>query len=692
MTKIIRILLYALILTLTIIQLPSQSLNRDSIRLAFEAKEIADQKEMLYEYGGSATLDSSDIYFIADLMESVEGTPVELKINRVSAISMRGNAMYTLGRITDAMEYYKDCLRTLDTIFLEITPEYEKYSGLRRMQSAYNLNIGLTLNGLSRSKEGLEYLDKALVLAKEIDNAPFIRKILTTKGNIFNRIGDHSSAAEYFLEAMKVEDEKETVFLAETNRSLGNLYLTRGQPEIALDYFSEGLDIIKRLQPELTRSVHIVQALSGMHQYYFEIKDYRRSDSILQEILKVDPERVNYYSITYRFFTEALLQSEQGNFEKAFSYLDEAEKLIPEDHEETLGVFYLYKAKVLKNKNSFASALRFAQESLKISKDSKTKTSVLENYKLISDIEFENGDFRSSRQNLEKYLVLYDSLQNDKIILNQDILSVKYEIEKKEKELQVLKAGELENSVKLTQKNNFIKGMVGGSTLLGLLVLSLLRNNKRKNENNRLLQEKNDIIKSKSDQNVTLLKEIHHRVKNNLQIISSLLYLQSDNIKDSDAKDAIFTGQQRVESMALIHKNLYQKENLTRIEMKEFIFNLTTNLKNAYLETNQKVSVKIKMDNLELDVDQAIPLGLIINELITNAFKYAFGSESEGILSISLSTNAAEKFVLRIKDSGPGKYEITEGFGTQLIQLLTNQLGATMTEGNDNGYWCQIAN
>jgi len=208
---------------------------------------------------------------------------------------------------------------------------------------------------------------------------------------------------------------------------------------------------------------------------------------------------------------------------------------------------------------------------------------------------------------------------------------------------------------------------------------------------NRLLSEKNQIIKNKSDQNETLLKEIHHRVKNNLQTISSILYLQSADISDHDAKEAIAQGQHRVESMALIHNNLYQQDNLAAIEMKDYITQLISNLMDAHVSQNQKIEIKVEMEETQLDVDYAIPLGLIINELLTNIFKYAFPNDKDGKVLIALRKIGADKFNLRISDNGVGNSKANKGFGSKLVQLLTTQLEAKFTDGNDNGYWCQIS-
>lgn len=206
----------------------------------------------------------------------------------------------------------------------------------------------------------------------------------------------------------------------------------------------------------------------------------------------------------------------------------------------------------------------------------------------------------------------------------------------------------------------------------------------------RLVKE-NKLSQSKNKNINLLLNEIHFRVNNNLQTISSLLYLQSSYISDREAKEAIIKGQQRVESMALIHKNLYHRDNHNSIEMKDYLSSLVANLKYAY-SFDKNIKVNIDVEAKELDIDTAIPIGLIMNELITNAFKYAFTNRSTGSLDVIFKGHELSKFTLKVKDSGSGRKDYNEGFGSQLITLLAKQLDATFSHGNENGYWCMIAN
>ncbi|WP_370089519.1 two-component regulator propeller domain-containing protein [Ekhidna sp.] len=174
----------------------------------------------------------------------------------------------------------------------------------------------------------------------------------------------------------------------------------------------------------------------------------------------------------------------------------------------------------------------------------------------------------------------------------------------------------------------------------------------------------------------SLLKEIHHRVKNNLQIIASLLYLQSGKFDDEDFKKVLEEGQGRVRSMALIHQKLYENEDLKSIPFEEYLEELVSEIRASFGLRN--VNLHIEAKNIYFDVDTAVPLGLIVNELATNAFKYAFDSEKNGTFSITL-TQQSDVFTLHITDDGKGLPEAidirkTKSLGLRLVRMLSQQL------------------
>jgi two-component sensor histidine kinase len=180
-----------------------------------------------------------------------------------------------------------------------------------------------------------------------------------------------------------------------------------------------------------------------------------------------------------------------------------------------------------------------------------------------------------------------------------------------------------------------------------------------------------------------LLKEIHHRVKNNLQVISSLLKLQCRSIPDKQTIAIFQESQNRIESMAFIHEQLYQSKNLSRIDFNEYICKLASSLFCAYEVSANTIALKINVDNVLLDIHAAIPCGLIINELVSNSLKYAFSAGKKGELSIGMRSDNDHDYTLIVADNGVGfpkdiDFQNTKSLGLQLVNALTDQLEGTI--------------
>ena len=196
-----------------------------------------------------------------------------------------------------------------------------------------------------------------------------------------------------------------------------------------------------------------------------------------------------------------------------------------------------------------------------------------------------------------------------------------------------------------------------------------------------------EIVSSLKEKEV-LLKEIHHRVKNNLQVISSILNLQSSFITDKKILSILQESRNRVRTMAIIHENLYRTEDFSSINFSEYLDNLMGNLISSY-RVNQHILLIKNLENVDLILDQAIPTGLIVNEIISNSLKYAWGENKKGKITISLKEQD-EVVYLEISDNGiglPGKFEDlqTETLGLQLVATLIEQLDGDIKTENENG-------
>ncbi len=187
-----------------------------------------------------------------------------------------------------------------------------------------------------------------------------------------------------------------------------------------------------------------------------------------------------------------------------------------------------------------------------------------------------------------------------------------------------------------------------------------------------------------------LLKEIHHRVKNNLQVISSLLEMQAARTEDKNVKDAITEGQNRVLSIAFIHQNLYQHDDLKGVEIGSFLKELIKHVRHVFQVEYCEVEVTNLVPMLYLDIDSAIPLGLIINELLTNSYKYAFRGKSRGAITIELRSTAVGHYYFKYQDDGVGipesfDFNKSNSLGLKLIRQLSRQLHGNIEYKYENG-------
>ncbi|WP_291865833.1 sensor histidine kinase [Maribacter sp.] len=216
------------------------------------------------------------------------------------------------------------------------------------------------------------------------------------------------------------------------------------------------------------------------------------------------------------------------------------------------------------------------------------------------------------------------------------------------------------------------------SVLFSIYLLGNIFGKNLLNTHNTLYNSKNELSKKLLEKE-TLLKEIHHRVKNNLQTVSSLLSLQSRNTQDDNIKTLLKATKDRVISMAMIHEMLYMREDLSKIEYKTYVQELSQYLIKSIKGIENKIKLTIDIPDIKLGIDTAIPLGLLINEAITNALKYGIVDDREGEIHIAITKEVNKEYVLKIGDNGIGfpetiNHKNTKSLGLKLIYNLTRQL------------------
>ncbi len=203
-------------------------------------------------------------------------------------------------------------------------------------------------------------------------------------------------------------------------------------------------------------------------------------------------------------------------------------------------------------------------------------------------------------------------------------------------------------------------------------------------------REAEEYLKKSLEEKDVLLREVHHRVKNNMQIISSILRMQSRNIEDPKLKDILQESQNRIHTMALIHENLYNHESLANIKFSSYIKSLSGNIARTYARQPANIKFDYQMDDAYLPIDTAIPCGLIINELISNSFKYAFNGNPKGTIGIYFKELTENEYQLIVSDDGigiPDKIDITKtkSLGMKILHKLVQQIDGILQSDFSNG-------
>lgn len=293
------------------------------------------------------------------------------------------------------------------------------------------------------------------------------------------------------------------------------------------------------------------------------------------------------------------------------------------------------------------------------------------------------GDEKLTTQSMLEYYRLKDSMTTAARYYIIKEAETRFKTREKEKELTLVNKEKLVQAQELKHKTWQVIFLVGGLIFLLVSLFVLYRFYKIKKQQALVLKQKNNQIE-------TLIRELHHRVKNNLQVVSSLMSLQSNRLDDDKAKQALEEGRTRVDAMAMIHQKLYMDNELAAVDMPDYLENLSLSLANSfgYDKTNVRTRVGLPAD--AMDIDRAIPIGLIVNELVTNSFKHAFKGISKPLIDVSLQQTGEKTMELRVADNGRGIQSVADfkrsgSFGMKLVKTLVSQLNGELNITQQQG-------
>lgn len=547
-------------------------------------------------------------------------------------------------------------------------------------QPRFYEKLGRMYANLMQLDSATYFFDKALLGYTAIKDAKGQATTLFKIGWVYKRKGKLENALEADLKALKIMeqlDDKNGISGA-MNRVSEDLFRQERFDE-ALNYALKNITFSKKnsLQEELAFAykaagdvkIAITQPAVALIYYDSALVILKTMDASVFSVLNLMNDRANAIK-------------RMGNYKQALAEYTACLKKAEEvNYENSIYVCYANLGETNMLLGNYPEALKYQLKTVAIQEKTQDLANLTENYEHVSSIYEKMGDYKNALTYQKLARKMRDSTAQIKSDEQMSELLTKFEAEKKDKTIAVQKST-------ITQQKKTQTLYIVLASLLAFTLFSLFYSYQKRKKKNKLLLKLNSQLDVKNKQNELLLKEIHHRVKNNLELVKSLLALQSAKINDSASKEVMQESQSRVQSMGIIHQKLYQGENPGSIEMKDYFINLGEGILDTF-NAEDKVKIDYAMDKLELDVDTAVPIGLIVNELLTNALKYAFPDNHNGNISISLHKPRPEVLTLQVADNGVGKSIGAKprgtGFGSQLIQLLTQQLNGKMVEHTEKG-------
>ncbi|HMI04059.1 MAG TPA: histidine kinase dimerization/phosphoacceptor domain -containing protein [Pedobacter sp.] len=568
----------------------------------------------------------------------------------------QADALYELGYITmsegkmdegrqqllDALELYKSV----------------GYKGVQRLNSL----IAINYNQVGKTKEAMVYVIEAIrIIDERNDKSPEAAEIYNYLAIIYDRMGDGIKSLEYLQKADKIAanyNNAALVTMLETN--IVNMLMKFKRNKEALVYLKK-LEAKQSTLSKTAREMLISRCILA----YIELKNLKKAKKYVESAMEISSKLPPYSS------EQNLLYPGIIKYHFATEQYDISRKYV---------LVYKTLSEIGKNDLRLADVHRmlFKLDSVQLRfKDALKEFGMAKAY----NDSINNTTKDKAFQELE---IKYDSDKKDKALLLK---------EKNNKLLQ--KQTELQKN-KLFQAN-LTKNIGFIVILLLIIILSLVyksyytkqKNNSLLQSKNKQIDEKNTVLQKLADEREWLLREIHHRVKNNLQIVMSLLNTQSHYLTDKTAMKAINSSQHRIHSMSLIHKKLYQSDSLVAIHIPTYIGELIEYFKISF-DTGQRIRFITQIEDINLDIAQAVPVGLILNETITNAIKHAFPNKSKGIISIIMKRKDLKHCELIISDNGIGLSselsDANETLGMRLIKGLSDEIDGILEINSLNGY------
>lgn len=537
-----------------------------------------------------------------------------------------------------------------------------------------------------RLDSAISHYETARRYKMEFSDTQGIARMDLNIGGAYLDRGYYRPAAEAFYRARivfeKLGDKRQ---LARTYNNLGMVFRGTKNYRTALDFYQKSLDLKKELG-DLKGQALTYTNLSVVFLYTEEIASAERVALEGYELCLANDFAEEG---ALCMINAAHAAQKRKGYDDCEKYLKEAKRLLDDlGSDYYLADYLMANAEYKGSRDNYSDAVESALDAVALFEKYGRMEQMAKAYTYLSDLYTEMNRPDQALTWLTKSVEMNETIYHRESMRQINEMQILYKTESKERENENLKMEQRLQQVRVetsVRQRNILLISLLVFAILAFVILRLLW---QKNQAYNQLTVNKKALETALEQKDTLLRELHHRVKNNLQVVTGLLDLQMARIDDAEVIKALNEGKNRIRSMALIHQKLYRTDDLKSVDMQEYLEKLLQEIQSGFAIPGKEVHADIQAKDVNLDIDVAIPLGLIVNELVTNSFKYAFREADEGSVRISLDKEN-DKFVLKVSDSGPG-YDPAQKtgkatLGLRLVNMLVKQIRGVLEIHNFSG-------
>lgn len=521
---------------------------------------------------------------------------------------------------------------------------------------------------------------KALEILEILQDTLSKAGTLHNLGNVCFMRGKFGSALEYYYQALEISTNlNDKKGISGTFLNIGNVYNKQGHLEKALEHYKKAL-ILKR---EIGDLGGVTQALNNIGTVLTKQNKQTEALNHFKRAYSVSDSTMNKRGMTEALTNMGQTYAEQGKFNESLENFSKALNMsLNSQNLYAASNIYLSIGKTYTKLGNFSKATEYLYKASETARSISAREEILLAESALADAFEKSGDFKKSLFHFKNFTNYKDTIYSLEILEKSKELELKYDSEESEKQISLLKKENELQDLTISKNRVVTFSSLAVSILILGLLLVILFNYKQNQRTNRILSLQNkDILRQKEEKEI-LLKEVHHRVKNNLQIINSLLRLQSNYLDDERAVGYFQECQNRVHAMALIHEKIYETQDLSQVSIQIYVETLIENLVRSY-GLNTPVTTKVYAGDIVFPVNTLIPIALILNETVSNSLKYAFKNRSTGEITVEIN-HLGDSINLIIYDNGSGfsdqLWHESPTLGLELVKTFVEQLDGTIVK------------